>query len=56
MCGDIDTTVQMLRAKDPGHFQLQYRAKMQELMNYIVSEPYYELRSRLGLAIKSQAS
>jgi len=56
MCGDIDTSSQILRAKDPGHTQLQYRAKMKELLQFIVSEPYFELRSRLGLALKTQAS
>jgi len=56
MGGDIDVSAQLLRAKDPGHTQLQYRAKMKELLQFIVSEPYFELRTRLGLALKTQAS
>ncbi|MBN2358989.1 MAG: tetratricopeptide repeat protein, partial [Deltaproteobacteria bacterium] len=56
ICGDIDVSSQLLRAKDPGHAQLQYRAKMKELLQFIVSEPFFELRSRLGLALKTQAS
>ena len=52
MCSDIDTSARMLAAKDPGHVQLQHREKMRELLHFIVSEPYFELRARLGLAIR----
>ncbi|MFH1808455.1 MAG: tetratricopeptide repeat protein [Pseudomonadota bacterium] len=56
MCGDVDVSTQMLRARDPGHMQLQYKAKMKEILQFTVSEPYFELRQRLGLAIKGQGS
>lgn len=55
MCGDIDTSAKILRVRDPGQFQLQNRAKMQEVLEFMLSEAYFELRTRLGLAIRGQA-
>ncbi|MBI5493566.1 MAG: tetratricopeptide repeat protein, partial [Deltaproteobacteria bacterium] len=51
-CNDVDTTVQTLKIQDPQSPPVP-KNRLRELILFLVSEQYAELRGRLGLAMKA---
>ncbi|MEW5851465.1 MAG: tetratricopeptide repeat protein [Myxococcota bacterium] len=51
-CNDVDITLQVMKVPDP-QSPPQPKNRVRELVLFLVSEQYAELRTRLGLALKS---
>jgi len=50
---DLETSVQIIRASDEASSSVPAEERVKELVLYGVSEPYLELRRRLGIAVDS---
>jgi tetratricopeptide (TPR) repeat protein len=52
VCHDLEIATELLKASDDGQ-GMPFRERMKELILFSVSEPYFSMRQRLGVAIDS---
>ena len=50
---DLETAAEIIKASEEGSSAVSNQDRLKELVLYAVSEPYFELRQTLGVAIDS---
>ena len=50
---DLETAAEIIKASDEGSSAVPNQERLKELVLYAVSEPYFELRNKLAIAIDS---
>lgn len=53
LCHDLETAVEVIRASGDGSAAVSSQARLRELVLYAISNPYFRLRQRLGVAVDS---
>jgi hypothetical protein len=51
LADDLQTAVEMIRASDPRTSAVSTEERVEEIYRYAVSERYFEVRRKLGIAI-----
>jgi hypothetical protein len=56
LCNDLETAARAIATEPPGLSTMPAKERLRDLLAYAVSEPYFQVRRHLGIALKGEAS